>query len=123
MLDARKIARIARLRAIVRQGRTIQAAAVYRTAYGGLRAESVALVLKERGEPDPTVIDEEGIQTIQFVAELDIAIDPRPIAYIALTGGATDDASLAAAERLEVLRYARVGLVQDRWLLTLRRMR
>ena len=123
MLDARKVARIARLRAIVRQGRTVQAAAVYRTAYGGLRAEAVGLVLKERGEPDPAVIDEEGIQTIQFVAELDIAIDPRPIAYIALTGGAVDDASLAAAERLEVLRYARVGIVQDRWLLTLRRMR
>ena len=123
MLDARKVQRIVANRAAIRAGRTIAATAVYRTAYGGQTAQPIALILKDQGTSDPAVEDQTGTFTNEYLAELDLQIDPHPIAYIALTGGATDDASIAAAVHLEILESRQSGLIANRWQLTLRRLR
>ena len=136
-LTPAKIAHMAANRAIMRQGRMVGVAAVYRTAYGGYQAVSLQITLKQVDSADPLVRDQTEKTINEYLAELDIGVDPRPIAYLALTGGATDDASVAAAWRLEVLSYRRVGFgavpsepatvqdgpIGDRWLLELRRMR
>ena len=122
-LDTRKALRVRTNRAAMRAGRTVQAAAVYRTSYGGIRADAVTLILKGQGSSDPAVADTGGSTAAEYLAELDLAIDPRPIAYLALTGGATDPASLAAAIVLEIVDYRQAGLVPDRWEITLRRLR
>jgi hypothetical protein len=123
MLDAAKQARVIANRARMRVGRTVQVAAVYRTVYGGQRAMAVALVLKQQGTSNPIMANQTTVLANEYVAELPLEIDPRPIAYIALTGGAIDDASIAAAVQLEVIEYRLSGLVPDRWQLTLRRLR
>jgi hypothetical protein len=135
-LTPSKLAHIVANRAIMRQGRMVGVAAAYRTAYGGFQYSSVQIVLKQVDSADPLVRDQTEKMINEFLAELDPSLDPRPIVFFALTGGATDDASVAAAWKLEVLSYRRVGFgvqptgadVQDgppgdRWLLELRRMR
>ena len=122
-LDARKAARVVAVRAAMRAGRTTQAAAVYRTAYGGQTARAVALVLKEQDRSDAATLDQEGLPVAEYLAELPLEVDPRPIAYLAFTGGATDDASIAAARHLEIVRYHQGGLVPNRWQVALRRLR
>jgi hypothetical protein len=122
-LDTRKAQRVQANRAVIRAGRTIAAAAVYRTAYGGQTAVQISLILKQQGTSNPAVEDQTSTFTNEYLAELDLAIDPRPIAYIALTGGAVDDASIAAAIQLEILEYRQSGLIPNRWQLTLRRLR
>ena len=124
MLDSRKIARIVANRLTIRGGRTIQVAAVYRTAYGGNTAVTISIILKQQGTAQPAVLDQTSVVANEYLAELDLAIDPRPIAYIALTpNGATDDASIAAAVLLEILEYRQSGLIANRWQLSLRRLR
>jgi hypothetical protein len=127
-LDARKQAHIVANRAIQRAGRTTPVAAVYRTAYGGQIAAVVALILKQQGSSDPRVEDQTGKTAAEYIAELPLDVDPRPIAYFALTpvtnGAAALDAdSIAAAIQLEIVAYRQSGLVPNRWQLTLRRLR
>jgi hypothetical protein len=123
MLDAVKQARMVANRARIRVGRTVQVAAVYRTAYGGQQAMVVPLVLKQQGTSNPVTEDQTRMFANEYLAELPLEIDPRPIAYFALTGGAIDDAGIAAAVQLEVIEYRISGLVPNRWQLTLRRLR
>jgi hypothetical protein len=122
-LDAVKQARMVANRARIRVGRTVQVAAVYRTAYGGQQAMAVPLVLKQQGTSNPVTEDQTRMFANEYLAELPLEIDPRPIAYFALTGGAIDDAGIAAAVQLEVIEYRISGLVPNRWQLTLRRLR
>lgn len=122
-LDVRKAARIVANRATIRAGRTIQVAAVYRTAYGGQTAMAVSVILKQQATINPAVEDQTSKAVDEYLAEWPIEVDPRPVAYLALTGGATDDASIAAAPLLEIVAYRQSGLVVDRWQLTLRRLR
>ena len=59
----------------------------------------------------------------EYLAELPLAVDPKPVAFFALSGGALDDAAIAAAIQLEIIEYRLAGLVPNRWQLTLRRLR
>jgi hypothetical protein len=127
-LDPRKQAHIVANRAVQRVGRTTVVAAVYRTAYGGQTAISLELILKQQGSSEPAVVDQTGKATAEYIAELPMEVDPRPIAYLALTPvsngvAALDAASIAAAVQLEIVAYRRSGLVPNRWQLTLRRLR
>jgi hypothetical protein len=122
-LDVRKAARIVANRATIRAGRTMPVAAVYRTAYGGQTAMVVSVILKQQATINPAVEDQTSKAVDEYLAEWPIEVDPRPVAYLALTGGATDDASIAAAPLLEIVAYRQSGLVVDRWQLTLRRLR
>jgi hypothetical protein len=122
-LDARKIARIVANRAILRQGRTTAVALVYRTAYGGQTAMTAQIILKAQGSSQPAMLDQAGMVVNEWLAEFDMSIDPSTIAYVALTGGATDDASLAAAVCVEVLSWRLSGLVPNRYQVSLRRFR
>jgi hypothetical protein len=122
-LDAGKQARILANRARIRSGRTIAVAAVYRTAYGGQQAVAVSLILKQQGTSNPATEDQTSTFANEYLAELPLEIDPKPIAYFALTGGALDAAAIASAIQLEVIEYRLSGLVANRWQLTLRRLR
>jgi hypothetical protein len=122
-LAARKIARIVANRATMRQGRTTAVALVYRTAYGGQTALRADIILKGQGSSQPPVLDQAGMVVNEWLAEFDLSIDPATVAYVALTGGATDDASLAAAVCLEVLSWRLSGLVPNRYQVALRRWR
>lgn len=122
-LTAKKLAHILANRTTMRIGRTVQVAAVFRTEYGGQRAVAVAMVLKQGPTADPATVDQTLQQNNEYVAECPLEVDPRQMAYIALTGGALDDASIAAAWQLEVIGYLLAGLSGDRWILHLRRFR
>jgi hypothetical protein len=121
-LDARKAARVVANRARVRAGRAIAVAAVYRTPYGGRTAQAVTVVLKQQATSAPEVMDQEGRAVAEYLAEWPIEIDPRPVAFLALTGGLLDDGAIAAAIQLEVVTSRQSGLVPDRWHLALRRL-
>jgi hypothetical protein len=123
MLDAGKQARVVANRDKIRAGRTMSVAAVYRTAYGGQQAVAVSLILKQQGTTNPATEDQTSTYTGEYLAELPLTVDPKPIAFFALTGGALDAASIAAAIQLEVIAYRLSGLVANRWQLTLRRLR
>jgi hypothetical protein len=115
-------------RAAQRIGRTTFVAAVYRTAYGGQIAMSLELILKQQGSSDPAVDDQTGKVATEYIAELPLEVDPRPIAYVALTPvsngtAALDAASIREAVQLEIVAYRQSGLVPNRWQLTLRRLR
>ncbi len=127
-LTPSKVQRIINNRATMRIGRTVAVAAVYRTAYGGQTAMPVNLILKQQGTNNPVVEDTISHPASEYLAELPLEIDPRPIAYFALTplqngAPALDAASIAAAIQLEIVAYRQSGLVPDRWQLTLRRLR
>jgi hypothetical protein len=127
-LDPRKQAHIVANRAVQRVGRTTVVAAVYRTAYGGQIAQSLELILKQQGSSEPAVDDQTGKAAAEYIAELPLDVDPRPIAYLALTPvsdgvAALDASSIAAAVQLEIVAYRRSGLVPNRWQITLRRLR
>jgi hypothetical protein len=128
MLDARKAAHMAANRERLKAGRAEPVAAVYRTAYGGTTALSVSVLLKQQMSHDPAVADRTSTADIEYIAELDLAVDPRAIAYFALTPvtngvAATDDANIQAAIKLEILGYGQRGTIENRWLLQLRRLR
>ncbi len=114
-LSPAKLAHMAANRAIMRQGRMVGVAAVYRTAYGGYQAVSLQITLKQVDSADPLVRDQTEKMVNEYLAEVPLSdadgrpLDPRAIAYLALTGGATDDASVAAAWKLEITSYRRVG--------------
>jgi hypothetical protein len=127
-LTPAKIRHILANRAIMRVGRLTPVAAVYRTAYGGQTTAALNLILKEQGANDPTVEDTISRRVAEYVAELPIEVDPRPIAYLTLTPvnngvPALDAASIAAAIQLEIVSYRQSGLVPNRRLLSLRRLR
>ena len=123
-LTPQKIAHIIANRALFRTGRTTAVAIVYRTAYGGHTAVRANIILKQQGSSVPTALDTAGMVVNEYLAEFDLIIDPSAVAYVALTpGGAVDDASIAAATLLEVLSYRLSGLVQDRYQVSLRRLR
>jgi hypothetical protein len=122
-LDAGKQTRIVANRARIRSGRAITVAAVYRTAYGGQQAVAVSLILKQQGTSNPATEDQTSTFANEYLAELPMEIDPKPIAYFALTDGALDTAAIASAIQLEVIEYRLSGLVANRWQLTLRRLR
>jgi hypothetical protein len=122
-LDVGKQARVVANREKIRAGRTISVAAVYRTAYGGQQAVVVPLILKQQGTSNPVTEDQTSTFANEYLAELPVTIDPKPIAYFALTGGALDAAAIAAAIQLEIVQYRLSGLVANRWQLTLRRLR
>jgi hypothetical protein len=127
-LTPAKVQRILANRAIMRIGRATPVAAVYRTAYGGETARPVSLILKQQGTNDPATEDTVSRQVSEYLAELPLEVDPRPIAYIALTPigagvPALDAASIAAAIQLEIVAYRLSGLVPSRWQVTLRRLR
>ena len=127
-LTPAKIRHILANRAIMRIGRTTPVAAVYRTAYGGQTAVALNLILKEQGTNDPTVADTISRRVAEYTAELPLDVDPRSIAYLALTPlsngvPALDQASITAAIQLEIVSYRESGLVANRWLVTLRRLR
>ncbi|MGH2387881.1 MAG: hypothetical protein ACRDIE_06710 [Chloroflexota bacterium] len=127
-LTPAKIRHILANRAIMRVGRTTPVAAVYRTAYGGQTAAALNVLLKEQTVDDPTVEDAAARRTVEYVAELPLEVDPRPIAYLALTPvvngvPALDEASIGAAIQLEIVSYRQSGLVPSRLLVILRRLR
>lgn len=123
-LNARKAARVVANRVLIRAGRTTSVAAVYCTAYGGRTARAVEVVLKQQATSAPQVVDVEGGATApEYLAEWPIEIDPRPVAFVALTGGALDDAAIDAAIQLEIVTYRQAGLAPDRWYVALRRLR
>jgi hypothetical protein len=122
-LNSAKLAHIVVNRVAMRQGRLITVAAVYRTAYGGRQPQALGLLLRQVDSADVLVRDQTEKMINEYLAELPVEVDPRPIAYLALTGGALDDASVAAAIKLEIISYRQVGIALDRWLLELRRMR
>jgi hypothetical protein len=127
-LTPAKIRHILANRAIMRAGRTTPVAAVYRTAYGGQTAAALHVILKEQGTNDPTVEDTIARRAVEYVAELPLEVDPRPIAYLALTPvtngvPALDEASIGAAIQLEIVSYRQSGLVPSRRQVTLRRLR
>ncbi|HXT33997.1 MAG TPA: hypothetical protein VN837_00340 [Chloroflexota bacterium] len=127
-LTPAKVQRILANRAIMRIGRAAPVAAVYRTAYGGEAARAVSLILKQQGTNDPATEDTVSRQVSEYLAEIPLEVDPRPIAYLALTPvtdgiPALDAASIAAAIQLEIVAYRLSGLVPSRWQVTLRRLR
>ena len=127
-LTPAKIRHIMANRAIMRIGRITPVAAVYRTAYGGQTAAALNVILKEQGANDPTVEDTISRRVAEYTAELPLEVDPRSIAYLALTSvtngvPALDAASIAAAIQLEIVSYRESGLVPNRRLVTLRRLR
>ena len=84
--------------------------------------------LLDRLSSDPTIEDTISRRVAEYSAELPLEVDPRSIAYLALTSvtndaPALDEASIAAAIQLEIVSYRESGLVADRWLVTLRRLR
>jgi hypothetical protein len=127
-LTPAKVQRILANRAIMRIGRATPVAAVYRTAYGGETARAVSLILKQQGTNDPATEDTISRQVSEYLAELPLEVNPRSIAYFALTPvtagvPALDAASIAAAIQLEIVAYRLSGLVPSRWQVTLRRLR
>ncbi|HVA88256.1 MAG TPA: hypothetical protein VNL71_00295 [Chloroflexota bacterium] len=127
-LTPAKVQRILANRAVMQIGRAAPVAVIYRTAYGGVTARAVSLILKQQGTNDPATEDTISRQANEYLAELPLEVDPRPIAYIALTpvtagSPALDAASLAAAIQLEIVAYRLSGLVPSRWQVTLRRLR
>jgi hypothetical protein len=127
-LTPAKIRHILANRTIMRVGRTTPVAAVYRTAYGGQTAAALNVILKEQGTNDPTVEDTIARRAGEYVAELPLEVDPRPIAYLALTPvtngvPALDEASIGTAIQLEIVSYRQSGLVPSRRQVTLRRLR
>jgi hypothetical protein len=78
-LTPAKVQRILANRAIMRIGRATPVAAVYRTAYGGETARPVSLILKQQGTNDPATEDTVSRQVSEYLAELPLEVDPRPI--------------------------------------------
>ena len=116
--------RVVANRARMRNGRTVQVAAIQRSGYGGYVASTISIILKQKGSSDPETEDQIGTFAGEYLAELDLSVNVPAIAYLALTpNGATDDASIAAAQKLEIVQYRQSGLVPDRWQVSLRRLR
>ena len=71
----------------------------------------------------PQTEDEVSLFTGEYLAELDISQHPESIAYLARTpNGVTDDASIAAAYKLEIIQYRKSGILFNRWQVSLRRL-
>jgi hypothetical protein len=122
-LNDRKIAHIRANRTRIRQGRLTPVALVSRQLDGTLSALRAEIVLKQEPLTEPTTEDQSGLAVAEYRAEFPLELDPRLLAYVALTpDGATDDASLAAATLLEVLHARPAGIVANRWQVALRRL-
>ena len=124
MLDARKRARILANRDRVRQGRTTTVTLVYNKPEGTIyQAANVVWQYQHYADPIAQEPSAEGTPSATHVrAELPITLDPTQISYIADTPTATA-ASVAAAQRYEIVSYRKAGIVANRWSIHLRRMR
>ena len=124
MLDARKLARILANRDRVRQGRTTTVTLVYNKPEGTIyQAANVVWQYQHYADPIAQEPSAEGTPSaIHVRAELPITLDPTQISYIADTPTATA-ASVAAAQRYEIVSYRKAGIVANRWSIHLRRMR
>jgi len=122
VLDARKLARIAGNRARTRQGRTRTVTLVYK------RPEGTAYVAADvvwRAQPyaEPVAAPRAGAEeAVAGRAEFPPEIDPRLVALVADTATATAE-GVAAAPRYAVSRYHAAGIVTNRWVVELKRMR
>ncbi len=126
MLDARKLARIMGNRTRMRQGRTRTVTLVYR------RPEGIAYVVADMvwraqpyAEPAATPVGAAsgaGVEPTAVHAEFPPEIDPRLVTFIADTPVATAEAA-ASAPRYVVARYHAAGIVTNRWVVELKRLR
>ncbi len=129
MLDARKLARIAGNRARMRQGRTRTVTLVYRRPEGtAYVAADVVWRAQPYVEPPAASIGAAGAaggagtEPAAVRAEFPPDIDPRLVTFVADTPVATADAA-ASASRYVVARYHAAGIVTDRWVVELKRLR
>lgn len=120
MLDPRKAARLLANRDRVRAGRTQTVTLVYNRPEGAAYvAADVIWQYEHYPEPDMQVPQD---APIHVRAELPITIDATTISYIADTPTATA-AGVAAARTYEIISYRRAGIVNNRWMLHLKRLR
>jgi hypothetical protein len=124
MLDARKLARILANRERVRQGRTATVILVYNKPEGTIyQAANVAWQYQHYADPVAQQLSAEGTpNAIHVRAELPITLDPTQISYIADTP-TTTAAGVAAAHSYEIVSYRKAGIVANRWIVHLRRLR
>jgi len=122
MLDARKLARIAGNRARMRQGRMRTVTLVYRRPEGtAYVAADVVWRAQPYAEPAATPVGA-GAEPVAVRVEFPPAIDPRLVTLVADTSAATAEAA-ASAPRYVVARYHAAGIVADRWVVELKRLR
>jgi len=122
VLDARKLARIAENRDRMRKGRTRTVTLVYRRPQG---TAYVAADVVWRAQPyaEPVAAPHAGAEDIAAArAEFPPEIDPRLVALVADTAAATPE-GVAAAPRYVVWRYHAAGMVTNRWVVELTRLR
>ncbi len=128
MLDARKLARIAGNRARMRQGRTRTVTLAYRRPEGAAYvAADVVWRAQPYAEPAATPVGTAsgvgaGTELAAVRAEFPPEIDPRLVTFVADTPVATAEA-VASASRYVVARYHAAGIVTDRWVVELKRLR
>ncbi len=126
MLDARKLARIMGNRARMRQGRTRTVTLVYRRPEGiAYVAADVVWRAQPYAEPAATPVGtagDAGTEPAAVHAEFPPEIDPRLVTFIADTPVATAEAA-ASVPRYVVARYHAAGIVTDRWVVELKRLR
>ncbi len=129
MLDARKLARIMGNRTRMRQGRTRTVTLVYRRPEGiAYVAADVVWRAQPYAEPAATPIGAAGaaggagMEPAAVHAEFPPEIDPRLVTFIADTPVATAEA-VASVPRYVVARYHAAGIVTNRWVVELKRLR
>ena len=129
MLDARKLARIMGNRARMRQGRTRTVTLVYRRPERSVYvAADVVWRAQPYAEPPAASIGAAGaaggagMEPAAVRAEFPPQIDPRLVTFIADTPVATAEAA-TSAPRYVVARYHPGGIVTDRWVVELKRLR
>jgi hypothetical protein len=129
MLDARKLARIMGNRARMRQGRTRTVTLVYRRPEGtAYVAADVVWRAQPYAEPAAAPIgaagaaSSAGTEPAAVRAEFPPEIDPRLVTFVADTPVATAETA-ASAPRYVVARYHAAGIVTNRWVVELKRLR
>ncbi len=126
MLDARKLARIAGNRARMRQGRTRTVTLMYRRPEGtAYVAADVVWRAQPYAEPAAAPVGAAGgagAEPVAVRAEFPPALDPRLVTLVADTPDATAEA-VASASQYVVARYHAAGIVTDRWVVELKRLR
>lgn len=120
MIDPRKAARLAD-RSRMRQGRTQTVTLVY-VRPNATDYQPAELVWQHQVETRPQDTIEEPVTTVDVIAEFPLQIDPRQVTYAAETSNATA-AGVAAAPKYEIVSRRQAGIVPNRWIVHLRRMR
>jgi len=128
-LDARKRALMVTTRGLIRGDRPTALVAV--SIVGGVTTYTLlsGAVFRQHMVSDQTTALTQGSSQVDALCELPlvdpvslVANDPTKIAYLALTGTATAG-GVAAAEKYELLSYKRGGMVVNRYVCQLRRLR